>query len=108
MSLQFFLEEFMENLLTGAQHDLKNRYMHIDYSETAQSAYSEISKWKKCILEELAILREISKNPSITQKILAKAIGKSKRTVKFRNVDLQDRDLLRRKNVSGAVGGKCL
>lgn len=34
-STTVFLEQFMENLLTGAQHDLKNRYMHVDYSETA-------------------------------------------------------------------------
>ena len=93
-----FLEQFMENLLTGAHHDLKNRYMHIDYSETAQSANPEISKCKNCTLEELAILREISNNPSITQKALAEAIGKSERTVKSRTVDLQDRGLLRRKN----------
>lgn len=97
-STTVFLEQFMENLLTGTQHDLKNRYMHIDYSETAQSANSGISKCKNCTLEELAILREISNNPSITQKALAEAIGKSERTVKSRTVDLQDRGLLRRKN----------
>ena len=93
-----FLEQFMQNLLTGAQHDLKNRYMHIDYSETPQSAKSEISKCNNCTLEELAILREISENPSITQKALAEAIGKSERTVKSRTVELQNKGLLRRKN----------
>ena len=80
------------------QHDLKNRYMHIDYADAAQSANSEISKCKNCTLEELAILREIAKNPSITQKALAEAIGKSERTVKSRTVELQDKGLLRRKN----------
>ncbi len=93
-----FLERFMENLLTGAQNNLKNRYMHIDYSEAAQSAKSEISKCKNCTLEELAILRVISKNPSITQKALAEAIGKSERTVKSRTVDLQEKGYLHRKN----------
>ena len=97
-STTMFLEQFMENLLTGAHHDLKNRYMHIDYSETSQSANSNISKCKNCTLEELAILREISNNPSITQKLLAEAIGKSERTVKSRTADLQNRGLLRRKN----------
>ena len=93
-----FLELFMENLLTGAQHELKNRYMHIDYSESSQSAKPEISKCKNCTLEELAILREISNNPSITQKALAEAIGKSERTVKTRTVELQAKGLLHRKN----------
>ena len=97
-STTMFLEQFMENLLTGTHHDLKNRYMHIDYSETSQSANSNISKCKNCTLEELVILREISNNPSITQKLLAETIGKSERTVKSRTVDLQNRGLLRRKN----------
>ena len=35
-STTVFLEQFMENLLTGAQHDLKNRYMHVDYSDAAK------------------------------------------------------------------------
>ncbi len=72
--------------------------MHIDYANAAQSAKSEISKCKNCTLEELAILREISNNPSITQKALAEAIGKSERTVKSRTVELQEKGLLRRRN----------
>lgn len=93
-----YLGQFIENLLTGANHDLKNRYMHIDYTEKSQSATSEVSKCKNCTLEELAILRDISNNPSITQKALADAIGKSERTVKSRTVELQEKGLLRRKN----------
>ena len=93
-----FLGQFIENLLTDANNDLKNRYMHIDYTEKSQSATSEVSKCKNCTLEELAILREISNNPLITQKVLANAIGKSERTVKSRTVDLQEKGLLRRKN----------
>ena len=90
-----YLEQFMENLLTEAKHELKNRYLHIDYKEVVQSANPKCSN---CTLEELAILREIVKNPSITQKKLAEAIGKSERTVKSRTVELQNKGLLRRKN----------
>lgn len=93
-----YLGQFIENLLTGANHDLKNRYMHIDYTEKSQSATSEVSKCKNCTLEELAILKEISNNPSITQKALADAIDRSERTVKSRTVELQEKGLLRRKN----------
>lgn len=93
-----FLVQFIENLLTGVNHDLKNRYMHIDYTEKSQSATSEVSKCKNCTLEELAILREISNNPLITQKDLANVIGRSERTVKSRTVELQEKGLLRRKN----------
>ena len=93
-----FLEKFIENLLTGTNYELKNRYMHIEYTESAQSANNNVSKCKNCTLEELAILREISKNPSITQKELAETIGKSERTVKTRTVELQNNGFLRRKN----------
>ena len=97
-----FLEQFMENLLTGARHDLKNRYMHIDFPATAQSAIqsakSDISKCQNCTLEELAILRAITQNPAITQKELAAFTGTSERTIKRRTVDLQEKGLLRRKN----------
>ena len=93
-----FLEKFIENLLTGTAHKLKNRYMHIEYTESAQSAKSDVSKCQNCTLEELALLREIAKNPTITQKELALAMGVSERTIKRRTVELQDKDFLRRKN----------
>ena len=77
-----YLEMFFENLLLGTQHELKNRYLHVEYKADApaQSAAAEISKCKNCTLdctlEELAVLRTIAANPSITQKDLAEAIGK--------------------------------
>lgn len=82
--------------------------MHIDYSESAQHANPEISKYKNCTLDELAILREIFKNPSIMQKALSEAIGKSERTVKSKTVELQEKSLLRRKNGKWNGQGKCL
>lgn len=93
-----FLEQFIENLLMGANHDLKNRFLHIDYNESIQSADVGVSKCKNCTLDELALLREVSKNPSVTQKELAALIGKSERTVKSKTVELQEKGLLRRKN----------
>ena len=101
-STTVFLEQFMENLLTGAQHDLKNRYMHVDYSDAAQSATqsakADVSKCQNCTLEELAILQAIAQNPAITQRELAAITGTSERTIKRRTVDLQEKGLLRRKN----------
>ncbi len=35
------------NLLLNANHDLKNRYLHIDYNKNFQSATYEISKVPK-------------------------------------------------------------
>ena len=99
-----FLEMLFENLLLGAQHELKNRYLHVEYKREApvQSANAEISKCKNgtldCTLEELAVLRTIAANPPITQKELAAAISKSERTIKTRTVALQEKGYLRRDN----------
>ena len=91
-----FLELFLENLLMDAGHKLKNRYMHIDFK--SESANTAVSKCKNCTLEELAIIKEITKNPSITQKELAGIIGKSERTVKNRTVEMQEKGLIVREN----------
>ena len=76
--------------------------MHIDYKEkfqsVIQSANSESSKCQNCTLEDLALLREISNNPTVTQKELALAMGVSERTIKRWTVELQEKDFLRRKN----------
>ena len=91
-----------ENLLMGAHNELKNRYIHVEYSDNVQSAIQSAkasdSKCKNCTLEEMEILKAIKKNPSVTQKELAAIIGKSERTVKSRTVDMQEKGLIRRAN----------
>lgn len=103
-----YLERFFENLLLGYQNELKNRYIHVDYTEIAeseiQSANVDVSKCKNCTLEELAIIKEISMNPAITQKELAVVLGKSERTIKTRTVEMQEKGLIRREN--GKRNGK--
>ena len=84
----------------NAGHDLKNRYMHIDYAvESAnQSEKERNSKCNNCTLEELAIINELVKNPGMTQKDLAVLIGKSERTIKTRTVEMQEKGLICREN----------
>ena len=95
-----YLELFFENLLMDTRHELKNRYLHIGYEaeSAAQSASEASSKCKNCTLEELAILREILKNPTITQKELSEIIEKSERTIKARTVEMQKKGLIVREN----------
>ena len=99
-----YLEMFFENLLLGAQHELKNRYLHVEYISEApvQSANAEISKCQNgtldCTLEELAVMKAVKANPAITQKELAVAVGKSERTIKRRMTDLQEKGYLHRAN----------
>ena len=55
-------------------------------------------------MEELAIIQELKRNPAITQRELANAIGKSERTVKTRTVEMQEKGLIIREN--GKRNGK--
>ena len=105
-----FLEMFFANLLLETNHELKNRYMHVDYvdSEKSPSAKIEVPKCQfgtlDFTLEELALLELIVKNPSITQQELADISGKSLRTVKRLMKSLQDKNYIRRE--SGKRYGK--
>ncbi len=95
-------------MLLGTKHELKNRYLHIDYTDqiqsATQSANTDVSKCQNVTLEELAILRELKKKPDITQKELSDLIGISERTIKRRTVALQEKDVLKREN--GKRNGK--
>ena len=103
------LTDFLENVMLGAHHPLLNRALHVDYAEPKteaefQSANSPAPKCKSCTLDctlgERAVLVEILRHPTSTQKELASRLGISERTVKTRTVTLQEKDLLQR------VGGK--
>lgn len=98
-----FLEKFFQNLLLNTKHELKNRYLHVDYGILEfQSAKKDVSKCKictlDCTLEEMTILRAVAVNPRMTQKELAGKIGRSARTVKDRMIKLQEKGYLRRVN----------
>ncbi len=101
-----FLELFFSNLLMGTHHELKNRYLHIDFAEDGktQSVSAKAPKAQfgtlGCTLEEWAVLHVISENPSVTQKELAEKTGKSISTIKRITDRLQEKDHLRR------IGGK--
>lgn len=105
-----FLEMFFENLLMNAGHELKNRYMHIDYdAESAtQSAMDNISKCQngtlELSLEELVIINVLNNNPAATQKQIAEETRKSERTIKRRTVEMQEKGLICREN--GKRNGK--
>ncbi len=108
-----FLELFFSNLLLGTDYELKNRYMHIDFLENqnaseSQSVNSKVPKVQndtlKCTLEEIAVLKLIVENPTITQKELLVKTGKSLSTVKRITASLQEKKYIRR--VDGRRYGK--
>ena len=59
---------------------------------------SVISKCQNCTLEEIALLRIVQHNPSVTQKEIATQMSKSERTIKRITVHLQEKGVLRRAN----------
>ena len=91
-------EPFFENLLLGKRNELKNRFLHIDFPSGSCEASKSRIETLNCDFEELAILKEISKFPDITQKGLSEKTGISVGTVKRRTVSLQEKGLLRRLN----------
>ena len=105
-----FLEMFFGNLLLGTNHELKNRFMHVDYvaESASQSINSKVSKYQfdtlDCTLEELAVLELVAKNPTIKQQELVAATGKSIATIKRLMKSLQDKNYIRRE--SGKRYGK--
>ena len=96
-----YLIAFFENLILGADNDLKNRYMHVEYTEP-QRAKNDISKGQhgplELSLDEVAILTCIKVNPNITLTGLSEKTGKSERTVKRRIADLRRKGIIRREN----------
>ncbi|MGN0202569.1 MAG: Fic family protein [Candidatus Cryptobacteroides sp.] len=98
-----FLVRFLQNLILGTSHQLRNRDMHI-----FQSATEITSKCQNVTLDvtlnEMSVLELVAKNPSSTQEEIASHIGKSTRTVKRIMASLSDKGLLRREN--GKRNGK--
>ena len=98
-----FLELFFANLLLGTNHELKNRYMHVDFVDeiTSQSINSKVLKYQfdtlDCTLEEVAVLELVAKNPTIKQQELVEATGKSIATIKRIMKSLQNKNYIRRK-----------
>ena len=89
-----FLEKFFYNLLSNTNYELKNRYAHIDYVKDKDDFF----KNRDYTLEEQAILNIIKENPTIKQEDIAKIIGKSLRTIKARMIEMQEKNIITRKN----------
>jgi prophage maintenance system killer protein len=102
-----YLMLFFGNLLLGENHELKNRYLRVDWKgntdfQSAKNNKNEVSKSKictlNCTLEECFVLEFLKDNPKATQKEIALHIQKSERTVKTITSNLQNKKLLERVN----------
>ena len=99
-----YLEGFFENLLLGAQHELKNRYLHVDYLSIHDAKYQNdpLNTVKNDTLkpdfQDVVILKILSANPRATQTEIAKRSGVSVPTVKRHMKELQEKGVLARMN----------
>lgn len=117
-----YLERFFRNMLFGEQTPLRNREMHLDWKpetemqgkntvhQSAKTVFASAdfaqglpSKCKNCTLEEIAVLRIIQQNPSVSQKFLANEIRKSERTVKSITARLTEQGILKRSKGKGSA-----
>ena len=94
-----YLELFFDNLLFGAEHELKNRYLHVDWKSAEKLSLGEKLPGN-LTLEESAVLGIIKDDPSATQAEIAERTGKSISTVKNLTISLS------RKGVIVRIGGK--
>jgi fido (protein-threonine AMPylation protein) len=96
-----YLLRFFSNLLLGENHILKNREMLVNF-QSAENTENNAPKSKNCTLnctlEEHFVLEFLKTNPKATQKEIAQNIKKSERTVKTITSNLQQKNLLERKN----------
>ena len=87
-----FLEKFFSNIILGSRYELKNRYLHVDYSQSAKMAL-----WNGT-LDENRVLLLIKNDSKITQQEISDATGLSLRTVKRIISKLQSENVLTRIN----------
>lgn len=90
-----YLELFFENLLLDKNNELKNRYLHIDFQSDIQS---DNLVEQNVTLDELALLKIIAKNPSVTQIQLSEKMGVTDRTIKRKMKLLQEKGFIQRAN----------
>ncbi|GHT45011.1 cell filamentation protein Fic [Planctomycetales bacterium] len=99
-----YLTRFFGNLLLGEKNILKNRELLIGNNDfqSAKNEENEVSKSNictlNCDLEEHFVLEFLKSNPNATQKDIAAHIRKSERTIKTITSNLQQKNLLERRN----------
>lgn len=94
-----YLERFFRNLLLGESNELKNRYVHIRYSDgMAQSASPSVTVnvTVKLTANQKSILGLVKENPNISQEAIAAELGLARETVNRNMRKLQERHVLER------------
>ena len=83
-----FLFRFLENLLLGKKHTLKNRAMHIHYSDTVKSSNDPVKSLNGTVNDTVFTL--IEDNNNITATEISEQLNISLRTVRRRIKELKN------------------
>ncbi len=97
-----YLEKFFRNLLFGESNELKNRYVHIRYTEQIEkgSVKSSVKKEKSSVI----ILRLLKEKPELSAVEISKQLGISVRAVEKQFASLREKG--KRKREGPPNGGK--
>ena len=90
-----YLERFFRNLLLGENHDLKNRYIHIDYTRYMAQG-DNVNDNARLTANQQKIIDEVRKNPFVTQEELSECIGITLANINRNMKRLQEQALVRR------------
>lgn len=89
------LERFMRFLLLGERSDLRNRTLHISFGES-KDVETQNKSLDTLDLQELAIVKAIKENETITIDQIADKLGKSRSTIKRVIDTLKSKGILER------------
>lgn len=89
-----YLEKFFRNLMLSEEHELKNRYTHIEY-EKVQNVPNAPNVPNSSLSErQNNILEQIKSNSSVTSKELAEKLNVSEKTIKRDIANLKQKGIL--------------
>lgn len=94
-----YLEKFFRNLLLGESNELKNRYVHIRYSDNVEEVNPPkvtVNVTVKLTANQKSIVGLVKENPFLLQEEIAEKLGLARETVNRNMTKLQKMEVLKR------------
>ncbi|MCQ2588594.1 MAG: Fic family protein [Treponema sp.] len=94
-----YLEKFFRNLLLGEANELKNRYVHIRYSDNVEKVNPPkvtVNVTVKLTANQKSIVNLVKENPLLLQEEIAEKLGLARETVNRNMTKLQKMEVLKR------------
>lgn len=94
-----YLEKFFRNLLLGESNELKNRYVHIRYSDNVEKVIPlkvTVNVTVKLTVNQKSIVNLVKENSFLLQEEIAEKLGLARETVNRNMAKLQKMEVLKR------------